>query len=104
MPELTPAALRAAVRQIAPTHLPSFGTHLEQAAEQAAAQSTVAPLHAFLQWWGEFVAIHRYPGRAAHLCQLEEAVATSDDPHTVRRSAAEIREIMESAQREVSAG
>ena len=57
MPALTPAALRAAVAQIAPAHLPAFVEHLDHAAEQAAKQSTIAPLHAFLQWWGEFVDI-----------------------------------------------
>ncbi|MEU0811377.1 hypothetical protein [Streptomyces sp. NPDC005970] len=55
MPALTPAALRAAVAQIAPAQLPSFVEHLDRAVEQAAAQSTIAPLRTFLLWWGDGV-------------------------------------------------
>ncbi|MFJ1568042.1 hypothetical protein ACIOG8_28175 [Streptomyces erythrochromogenes] len=32
MPALTPAALRVAVAQIAPAHLPAFADHLDRAA------------------------------------------------------------------------
>lgn len=67
MPALMPRALRSAVAQIAPAHLPAFMEHLEhldEAAGQSAAQSTIAPLRSFLQRWGEFVAIQRFPARA----------------------------------------
>ncbi|MFD9941372.1 hypothetical protein ACFWYW_42690 [Nonomuraea sp. NPDC059023] len=78
-PPLTTAALRAAVAQIAPAYLAQFVEHLDQATEQAARQSTVAPLHAFLRQWGEFVAIHRYPIKAARLRELEQQVAAADE-------------------------
>jgi hypothetical protein len=103
MPALTPAALRAAVAQIAPAHLPSYVEHLDQAVEQAAAQSTIAPLRAFLQWWGEFVAIQRYPGRAARLRELEAAAEATADREALRPVLAEIRAITEMAHREVTA-
>ncbi len=63
-PPLTTAALRAAIAQIAPAYLGQFVDHLDQAAWQG-----TAPLHSFLQQWGEFVAIQRIPARAARRCR-----------------------------------
>lgn len=103
MPPLTPAALRAAVAQIAPGYLPAFVEHLDQAAEQAATQSTITPLQSFLTWWGDFVALQRYPARAARLHELETAAATATDRDTARPLLAEIRRIMDAARLEASA-
>lgn len=103
MPALTPSALRAAVAQIAPAHLPAFVKHLDQAAEQASAQSTITPLRSFLTWWGEFVAIQRFPTRAARLRELEQAAEAATDRDSVRPVLAEIRQIMDDAHRETSA-
>ncbi|MFC4562684.1 hypothetical protein ACFO4E_12530 [Nocardiopsis mangrovi] len=103
MPALTPAALRTAIAQIAPARLPSFGEHLDQAVEQAAAQSTTAPLRAFLQYWGEVVAIQRRPDRAARLRELEAAADAASDRETLDPVIAEIQQILEWAQREVVA-
>jgi hypothetical protein len=99
-PPLTTAALRAAVAQIAPAYLSQFVDHLDQATEQAARQSTVAPLQNFLQQWGEFVAIQRYPARAARLHALETEVATTTDRVKLDSALAEINEITTSARRE----
>ncbi|WP_219505126.1 DUF6247 family protein [Nonomuraea ceibae] len=96
-PPLTTAALRAAVAHIAPAYLGQFVEHLDQATEQAARQSTVAPLRAFLAQWGQFVAIHRFPGRAARLHELEQQVAAASDRRTATVLLAEIREIMDAA-------
>ncbi|WP_432587360.1 hypothetical protein ABVG11_17960 [Streptomyces sp. HD1123-B1] len=103
MPTLTPAALRAAVADIAPAQLPSFVEHLDRAVEQAAAQSTIAPLRAFLLWWGEFVAIQRYPSRAARLRELEALAEEATDRETVRTALAEIRQITDRAHAEITA-
>ncbi|MGO4419831.1 DUF6247 family protein [Streptomyces sp. MCAF7] len=103
MPALTPAALRAAVAQIAPVQLPSFVEHLDRAVEQAAAQSTIAPLRTFLQWWGEFVAIQRYPARAARLRELEAVAQEATDRETLRSAFSEIRKITDLAHHEISA-
>ncbi|HCA85269.1 MAG TPA: hypothetical protein DEQ61_07085 [Streptomyces sp.] len=100
MPALTPTALRTAVAQIAPAHLPGFVEHLDQAVEQAAAQSTIAPLRSFLSWWGEFVAVQRYPARAARLRELEHAAETATNRDAVRPVLAEIRQITDTARRE----
>ncbi|MEU7689087.1 hypothetical protein OHB01_11335 [Microbispora hainanensis] len=99
-PPLTTAALRAAVAQIAPAYLNQFVDHLDQATEQAARQSTVAPLQNFIQQWGEFVAIHRRPALAARLRALETEVAAATDRTKLDRALAEINEITASARQE----
>ncbi|NAS25264.1 hypothetical protein GT755_26725 [Herbidospora sp. NEAU-GS84] len=96
-PPMTTAALRAAVAQIAPAHLGQFVEHLDQATEQAARQSTVAPLLGFLRQWAEFVAIHRHPATAARLHDLERQVAVATDRQTVTVLLAEIRAITDAA-------
>ncbi|MFI6483726.1 hypothetical protein ACIBH1_37775 [Nonomuraea sp. NPDC050663] len=101
-PPLTTAALRAAVAQIAPAYLGQFVEHLDQATEQAARQSTVAPLRAFLAQWGEFVAIHRHPVTAARLRELERQVATGVDRALVATVLAEIKEITDAARRDAA--
>ncbi|MCY0927267.1 hypothetical protein OTB20_13820 [Streptomyces sp. H27-H1] len=103
MPALTPAALRVAVAQIAPAHLPAFVAHLDRAAEQSSEQSTIAPLRAFLQWWGEFVAIQRHPARAARLRELEAIADTAGDRESLDKIVAEIQEILAAARREAAA-
>ncbi|WP_046778882.1 hypothetical protein [Streptomyces yangpuensis] len=103
MPALTPAALRVAVAQIARAHLPAFVDHLDRAAEQSAQQSTIAPLRAFLQWWGEFVAVQRHPARAARLRELEAVTARTEDHEALDAAVAEIRDILDAARREAAA-
>lgn len=102
MPALTPAALRTAIAQIAPAQLPAFADHLDRAAEQAAAQSTITPLRAFLRYWGEFVAIQRRPERAARLRELESAVEAADTPEELDPLVSEIQQLLAEAQREVA--
>ncbi|AKH86771.1 hypothetical protein AA958_14705 [Streptomyces sp. CNQ-509] len=102
MPALTPAALRTAIAQIAPAQLPAFAEHLDRAAEQASAQSTITPLRAFLQYWGEFVAIQRNPERAARLRDLEAEADTAESPDALAPLVAEIQQILGEAQREVA--
>lgn len=102
MPALTPAALRTAIAQIAPAQLPAFAEHLDRAAEQAAEQSTISPLRAFLQYWGEFVAIQRFPERAARLRYLEAEADRTESPDALAPLVAEIQQILSTAQREVA--
>lgn len=103
MPALTPTALRVAVAQIAPAYLPAFGEQLDQAAEQSAAQSTIAPLRTFLQSWGEFVAVQRVPARAARLHELETIADTAADRAVLDAAVAEIQQILAAAHREATA-
>ncbi|MFC7742553.1 hypothetical protein ACFQXA_18805 [Nocardiopsis composta] len=102
MPALTPAALRSAVAQIAPARLPEFGEHLDRAAEQAAAQSTITPCTPSSSTGG----VRRgaaLPRRAARLRELEAAADSATDPDTLARLVAEIQQILAEAHREVAA-
>lgn len=102
MPALTPSALRTALAQIAPAQLPAFAEHLDRAAEQAATQSTIAPLRAFLQYWGEYVAIQRYPEQAARLRRLEATADAADDIEELTSVVSEIQQLLQWAQREAA--
>lgn len=103
MPPITSAGLRAAVAQIAPARLPSFVKDLDQAVEWAAEASDIAPLRTFLIRWGEFVAIQRYPARAARLRALEDAAQEVSGREEVSALIAQMMEIVNEARREVSA-
>jgi hypothetical protein len=96
MPGLTPGALRAAVAQIAPSRIPALTQHLFEAATNAQQTQSLAPLHAFIHSWTVFVAIERYPERAAKLRELERIVdAGEQDPAD---AIAEIQRIREEAE------
>lgn len=58
----------------------------------------------FLQWWGEFVAMHRVPARAARLRELEQMVKSTTDRAVLDAALDEIREITEGARRETLGG
>ncbi len=104
MPALTPTALRRAVSQIIPADLPRFNEHLAEAAENAAAQSSVAPLRTFLLYWGMTIAIQRHPTRAARLREMEDAAQSAPNLDAARPALAEIRALLDAAEREVKAG
>ncbi|WP_432139592.1 MULTISPECIES: hypothetical protein [unclassified Streptomyces] len=98
MPELTPDALRAAVARIAPSRIPALTQHLFEATTNAQQTQSFAPLRAFVHSWAVFVAIERYPERAARLHELERLVDVGDqDP---AEAIAEIRAIRETAEAE----
>jgi hypothetical protein len=102
-PAQTPGGLRRAIAQIAPASLPRFQEHLEQAAEQAAKQGSTAYLRTFLLQWGMFIEIQRYPARAARFRELEDAAQNAPDRESMSAALAEIREIMDAAEREALA-
>ncbi|MFF9310850.1 DUF6247 family protein [Streptomyces sp. NPDC014748] len=98
MPELTPDALRAAVARIAPSRVPALTRHLFEATTNARQTQSLAPLRAFVHSWAVFVAIERYPQRAARLRELERIVdAGEQDPDA---AIAEIRRIWQTAEAE----
>ncbi|GHE84667.1 hypothetical protein GCM10018785_60790 [Streptomyces longispororuber] len=97
-PEPVPAALRAAVAEIAPGRLPALTRHLFEAATHAHRTRSLAPLRAFSHSWAVFVAIERHPRRAARLRELEDLIATGErDPAA---ALAEIRRILVTAEAE----
>lgn len=79
------------------------GAGEDQAAEQSAAQSTIAPLRTFLQYWGEFVAVQRVPARAARLRELESIADGASDRAVLDAAVAEIQQILAIASREAAA-
>ncbi|WP_406170514.1 hypothetical protein [Streptomyces sp. NBC_00996] len=98
LPELTPDALRAAVTRIAPSRIPGLAQHLFEATTNVQQTQSLAPLRAFVYSWAVFVAIERYPERAARLRELERIVdAGEQDP---AEAMTEIRAIREAAEAE----
>jgi len=100
MPALTPGALRTAVESLTPSRMPTFVSDLGDATTRAQQLQSFAPLRTFVHTWGVFVAIQRYPSRAARLRQLEEMVSAGVGDPTA--AVAEIRKIHADA--EVEAG
>jgi hypothetical protein len=98
MPALTPDALRAAVEKLTPSRMQAFVRDLVDATTSAHQQQSLAPLRTFVHTWGVFVAIQRYPSRAARLRHLEEVVSAGvEDPAA---AIAEIRKIHAEAESE----
>ncbi|MGW1803170.1 DUF6247 family protein [Streptomyces sp. NPDC001984] len=91
MPALTPDALRAAVERLTPSRMPAFVRDLVDATTSAQQIQSLAPLRTFVHTWAVFVAIQRYPSRAARLRHLDEVVSGGvEDPAD---AIAEIRKI-----------
>ncbi|NBM21062.1 DUF6247 family protein [Streptomyces sp. GC420] len=98
MPELTPDGLRAAVARIAPSRVAALTQHLFEATTNAQQTQSLAPLRAFVHSWAVFVAVERYPDRAARLRELERVVDEGEqDPAD---AIAEIRRIRDAAEAE----
>ncbi|ATW52716.1 hypothetical protein CGZ69_19215 [Streptomyces peucetius subsp. caesius ATCC 27952] len=98
MPALTPDALRGAVEKLTPSRMPAFVRDLVDATTSAQQLQSLAPLRTFVHTWGVFVAIQRYPARAARLRHLEELVSAGEaDPVD---AIAEIRRIHADAEAE----
>ncbi|WP_217161679.1 DUF6247 family protein [Streptomyces sp. AC512_CC834] len=95
-PPATVAALRQAIRQIAPAALPAFTRELDQAADQSRQGSDLAPLQRFIAQWAAYVHIQRRPGLAADLRRWE-AHAESGNATQARRAASEIGRILDQA-------
>ncbi len=98
MPALTPDALRTSVETLRPSRMQAFVRDLVDATTSAQQVQSLAPLRTFVHTWGVFVAIQRYPSRAARLRHLEEVVsAGGEDPADAM---AEIRKIHADAEAE----
>ncbi|WP_437109337.1 DUF6247 family protein [Streptomyces sp. enrichment culture] len=95
-PPATVAALRQAIRQVAPAALPAFTRELDQAADQSRQGSDLAPLQRFIAQWAVHVRIQRRPGLAAGLRRWED-LAESGDAAQARQAAREIGRILDEA-------
>lgn len=95
-PPATVAALRQAVRQIAPAALPAFSRELDQAADQSRQGSDPAPLQRFVAQWAVYVHIQRQPALAADFRRWEDTAASGDGDQA-RQAASEIGRILDEA-------
>ncbi|MBQ1094587.1 hypothetical protein KBY55_00360 [Streptomyces sp. b94] len=95
-PPATVAALRQAIRQIAPAALPAFTRELDQAADQSRLGSDLAPLQRFIAQWAVYVYIQRQPDLAADFQGWEES-AESGDATQARQAASKIGRILDQA-------
>ncbi|MFJ9381953.1 DUF6247 family protein [Streptomyces sp. NPDC101455] len=94
MPDRNPAALRVAVARLSPEALPRFDTHWAEAMNQARDEFSLLPGRHFVDHWWAWVAIQRWPERAARFRECEHIVATSDDKVTRRAASAELGRIL----------
>ncbi|MCC9710163.1 hypothetical protein E4N62_35840 [Streptomyces sp. MNU76] len=99
-PPATVAALRQAIRQIAPAALPAFTRELDHAADQSRQGSDLAPLQRFVTQWAVYVHIQRQPEMAAEFRRWEDA-AELGDAAQARRAAGEIGRILDAAHRAI---
>ncbi|MFD5429780.1 DUF6247 family protein [Streptomyces sp. NPDC127084] len=95
-PAATVAALRQAIRQIAPASLPAFTRELDSAADQSRQGSDLSPLQRFIAQWAVFVHIQRHPLLAADFRRWEDA-AESGDAVQARKAASGIGRILDEA-------
>lgn len=98
MPDRNPAALRVAVARLNPEALPKFDTHWAEAMNQARDEFSLLPGRHFVDHWWAWVAVQRWPERAARFRACEHTVATSDDKDTRRAASAELGRILTDAE------
>jgi hypothetical protein len=98
LPERNPAALRAAVAQLDPAALARFEADWTAATARARDEYSLLPARYFIEHWWSWVAVERWPERAARLHACERIVAESQDPSERRTAAAEIGQILRQAE------
>ncbi|MFI0910620.1 hypothetical protein [Streptomyces abikoensis] len=103
MPPLTEAALRVAVTRLDLSAAIRFEHEFHAAWQEAVQTDSTVPMHTFLYRWGVFVALRRFPGRAARLAELEAAVAEATTRDEARAKSSEIAALLDEAAREVAA-
>jgi hypothetical protein len=97
LPERNPAALRAAVAQLDPSALAKFEADWTAATARARDEYSMQPPRYFIEHWWSWVAVQRWPERAARLHACERVVAESQDRAERRAAAAEIGDILRQA-------
>jgi hypothetical protein len=103
MPPVTEEALRVAVRRIDLAEAVRFDREFHHAWQEAAQTDSTVPMHTFLRRWAVFVALRRYPARAARLRELERIVGSAESMDEIRAAGAEIGRLLEAASTEVAA-
>ncbi|MEU1627285.1 hypothetical protein ABZ746_18555 [Streptomyces sp. NPDC020096] len=103
MPPLTEASLRAAVTCLSLASVAQFELEFRQAWEEAVQVGSTVSMHTFLRRWGVFVAIKRWPERAARFRECERIVGESESRAERRAAAAEIGAMLAEAEKELAA-
>lgn len=101
MPALTEQALRTAVSTLDLAAAVRFENEFHAAWQEAVQMDSTVPMHTFLHRWGVFVALRRYPRRAARLDALEREATGAETIEAARAAAAGIAELLDEARREV---
>lgn len=78
-----------------------FQTEFHEAWQETVQMDSTVPMHIFLHRWGVFVALRRYPRRAARLDVLEREVAGAASIEEARVASAELADLLDEARREV---
>ncbi|MDJ1134122.1 hypothetical protein [Streptomyces iconiensis] len=102
MPAVTREALREAVRHIRPLNVTQFDRELGEAFDQSVRTGSTGWMRGFLVKWATFVAIERWPERAA---ALRAAETVAESPHatdqSLREAQTEIAQLLHEAQQEI---
>lgn len=101
MPELTEQTLRTAVSTLDLAAAVRFEAEFHAAWQEAVQMDSTVPMHTFLHRWGVFVALRRFPRRAARLDELEREATRAETIESARAAAAGITELLDEARREV---
>lgn len=102
-PERTPAALRAALAQVAPHSLAKMERQQDEAVTMAARTGSVGPITQFLETWAVIIEIARIPAAAAQLRTAEYTAQAIDRDESAWRDAMdEIRHLYSTARESVT--
>jgi hypothetical protein len=102
MPPLTFPGLRQAVLTLGPSKLRELFEDMQQAFIWAEEEQSLAPIRIFHIKWGTWVAIERWPARAARFHECERLVAQAEEAAGRRAAAIEIGAILAEAEREIT--
>ncbi|MCH6163161.1 hypothetical protein [Streptomyces marispadix] len=101
-PALTREALREAVRYIKPLNLSQYDRELGEAFDQAVRTESIGWTQGFLIKWATFIAVERWPERAADLRAAEQVTADpSASEEQIREAQTRISRILADAEREI---
>ncbi|MFC5721801.1 DUF6247 family protein [Streptomyces gamaensis] len=96
-PANNPEAVRAAVARVMRASLPTFDAEHAEALREARRAGNAAPMRRLVEQWAFWVAIERYPQRAARLHQLEADAEAADTMEEARAAVSGIGRIVDLA-------
>ncbi|MFH8789771.1 DUF6247 family protein [Streptomyces roseoverticillatus] len=103
-PANNPEDLRAAIAQVAPRSLAAFDAERTEALKQARESGIAGPMQRLVGQWAVFVAIERYPERAALMRRLEVTAEQADTDDEALAAISAIGRILDQALAEAGLG